>query len=489
MEFEIKNELPSWVAPALGMAILSATTGILLYSYPTIAVSWDLCALLGVILGIVVLLYGSLTFGATHRWRIPLLLWWILLVSEEVFSRFSTSEKALNNEFMFSAYSEAIVWLIVFAFLFIYTLGNRRCLRTIWSGSNRFLLSFAIVCLLSCAYTPQPGFAIAWAFKLLLAVFVIQACRDHLSGTQEISRFLQVTLWAYAFLVILPLLRALLNPAEAFSEGRLSQIASPTGLSLAAGTLFLLALMSYSLVRSKVSVLLAGVGLSVMLFSGGKTGLAGGIVSAILFFALQKKFGAVVRLLAAMSILGVVIFLTTPVGQYLEFYRESGQVETASGRLDLWAYAVPAILHSPIWGHGYMSSRFVAIKTQSVSWDAGHMHNGFLEALYNGGIIGFICIVLMHATIVKHLIRAIRHYSSTDPKSYRVAIGCLAIYTNLLINGMFNASFGGRCEAAFMLLLALVIVAELLANATYRARLEPALGTADVLRMDGRRLV
>jgi O-antigen ligase len=478
MEVEIKNVSPSWVLPALGMAILSAATGIFLYSYPTIAVSWDMFALLGVILVIFILLYGSLTFGATRRWRIPLLLWWILLVSEEVFSRFSTSEKALNNEFMFSAYSEAIIWLIVFAFMFIYTLGNRRYLRTIWSGSSRLLLAFALVCMLSCAYTPQPEFAIAWAFKLLLAVLVILACKDHLSGTQEISGFLRVTLWAYAFLAVLPLLRALLNPAEAFSEGRLSQIASPTGLSLAAGTLFLLALMSYSPTRRKESVLLAGVGLSVMLFSGGKTGLVGGIVSAILFFALQKKFGAVVRLLAAVSILGVVVLLTTPVGQYFEFYRESGQVETASGRLDLWSFAVPAILHRPIWGYGYMASRFVAIKTQSVSWDAGHMHNGFLEALYNGGVIALLCIVLMHATILKHLIRTLRYYSSTDPHRYRIAVGCLALYTNLLINGMFNASFGGRAEAAFMLLLALVIVAELLANATYRAGLEPAPGRA-----------
>src|ERR1700752_2270407 len=181
MEVEIKNVSPSRLAPALGVAVLSVTTGILMYSYPTIAVSWDMLALLGVILVIFALLYGSLTFGATRRWRVPLLLWWILLVSEEVFSRFSTSEKALRNEFMFSAYSEAIIWLIVFSFIVIYTLGNRRYLRTMWSGSGRIVLSFAVVCLVSCLYAPQPGFAIAWAFKLVLAVLVIQACKDQLS--------------------------------------------------------------------------------------------------------------------------------------------------------------------------------------------------------------------------------------------------------------------------------------------------------------------
>ena len=490
MGFQIKTGLPSWVAPVLGMVILSAITAILLYSLADIAVSWDMFALVGVILMIFALLCGSLTPGTFHRWKIPLLLWWILLVSEEVFSRFSTIEQALKNQFMFSAYSEAVIWLVVLMVLSIYTLGDRQYLRTIWSGSGKLLLLFGFVCLLSCVYTPQPLFAIAWAFKLLLAVLVMQACKDHWAGIEEISQFLRVTMWAYAFLVIAPLLRALLNPSQAFSEGRLSQIASPTGLALAAGTLFLLALMHYSLVRSKASALVAALGLGVMLFSGGKTGLAGGIVSAILFFVLQRKFGAVIRLVAAALVLGVVIFLTTPVAQYFELYQESGQLATASGRFDLWSGAIPAIMGSPIWGHGYLSSRFVAINTESVSWDAGHMHNGFLEVLYNSGVIGFVFVVLMQVVIVRHLIRAIRHYASTDPQSYRVAVGCLAIYTNLLINGMFNASFGGRPEAAFLAMLALVIVAEVLAKATYSARVEqPVIGRSTVLQMEGRGIV
>ena len=34
----------------------------------------------------------------------------------------------------------------------------------------------------------------------------------------------------------------------------------------------------------------------------------------------------------------------------------------------------------------------------------------------------------------------------------------MAVYTNLLINGMFNATFSGRAGAPFMMLLALVII-------------------------------
>jgi len=45
-----------------------------------------------------------------------------------------------------------------------------------------------------------------------------------------------------------------------------------------------------------------------------------------------------------------------------------------------------------------------------------------------------------------------------SPRAQRLAIGSMAIYTNLLINGMFNATFSGRANSQFMLLLAMVIV-------------------------------
>jgi hypothetical protein len=45
-----------------------------------------------------------------------------------------------------------------------------------------------------------------------------------------------------------------------------------------------------------------------------------------------------------------------------------------------------------------------------------------------------------------------------DEYLYRVAAGCMALYSFLLINGFFNSSFGGKCTAPFMLLLGLVVV-------------------------------
>jgi len=85
------------------------------------------------------------------------------------------------------------------------------------------------------------------------------------------------------------------------------------------------------------------------------------------------------------------------------------------------------------------------------------MHNGFLEALYNNGLIGLVLIVMVHVVIVRNLWKTLRS-NAVSPRAQRLAVGSTAVYTNLLINGMFNATFSGRAGAPFMMLLALVII-------------------------------
>ena len=118
---------------------------------------------------------------------------------------------------------------------------------------------------------------------------------------------------------------------------------------------------------------------------------------------------------------------------------------------------MPAIQQKPILGHGYLASTFVEFQVNAVQWAASHLHNGFVEVLYNNGLIGFVLIVMVNVVIVKNLIRVLRRAPSTSA-IYRVGAGCLAVYAHLLINGFFNSSFGGKARPPFMLMIALVVV-------------------------------
>ncbi len=69
--------------------------------------------------------------------------------------------------------------------------------------------------------------------------------------------------------------------------------------------------------------------------------------------------------------------------------------------------------------------------------------------------------------ILRGIFRILRD-KTVQPRLRALAIGCLAIYFNILLNGMFNASFGGRAGGTFVALLALVIIGDRLTFLTKR---------------------
>jgi len=38
---------------------------------------------------------------------------------------------------------------------------------------------------------------------------------------------------------------------------------------------------------------------------------------------------------------------------------------------------------------------------EGVRWEASHLHNAFLDVLYNNGLVGLVLILSMHAIIIK----------------------------------------------------------------------------------------
>jgi O-antigen ligase len=84
------------------------------------------------------------------------------------------------------------------------------------------------------------------------------------------------------------------------------------------------------------------------------------------------------------------------------------------------------------------------------------MHNSLIEAMYNNGLIGLSLILMVQFVIVRNLWRTIRIAAS--PELRYMAVGCLAAFVNLFINGMANATFGGRPDGPYMMLIALVAI-------------------------------
>lgn len=409
----------------------------------------------------------------THR-RLTFLLWWFILSSEEFFVRLSQTEDTVRGNFAPEAFEEAIIWVIVFFCGAILMLRKPGSLRGLWQGSYKWLTVYAGLCLISCAYATQKTFSLAWTFKLCIVILLLQMCRSQINDEKKLKTFLNATLWGLAFLALLPPVRALFLEGPMFEDGRLGNSISPTGLSGIAGTLFLTALAVRPIVGRRWTGFLAVAGAIVMFLAGGKSSIIAGLLSAMFFFLMQKRIGAAAGVVTGVLAIGMVVVSMTPVSGYLMNYAQSGEAATLTARSGLWELAMPLILSRPLQGYGYASSRFISVQVGGVAWDPGHMHNGFLEALYNNGALGLAVMIALHAVIIRNAFRVLR-----DPKvnaRYRgLAAGCAAIYLNILMNGMVNATFGGRADGPFLILLALLVIGE---RVRFLAGLEPVAAPA-----------
>jgi len=385
--------------------------------------------------------------------------WGLLLVSEEIFSYINDATSTFESQFAYAAYAQAAIWMLAALALLVFLLGNPGSLRGLFSGQFKWVSIYAVVALFSVAYAPQLSFSLAWAFKLCLIVLVLQAISKQLLDLDDISAFMLATVAAYVFLVGAPSIRSMMpDPTGTYGQGEFEtrMREGPTGLSAAAATFALLALTLYKPGKKKTLLVLSVIGLAVMIIAGGKAAIVAGILSGLLFFGLQKRVGATLGFMAGIVAIFWFALTFTPLSKYMSAYTSSGQVTSLTGRTQLWQFVWPAIQQKIAYGHGYVASRFVSVAMPGTPFQAGHMHNGFLEALYNNGLIGLFLIVMVHVVIVRNLWKTMR--SDVSQGARRLAIGSMAIYTNLLINGMFNATFSGRANAQFMMLLALVII-------------------------------
>lgn len=462
-----------WLGRGLWVGVLGLGFFLVTQIIPSDVLTTDVPAVGTAAVVLAILLFMTWSRARAHGadakktiFRMALVIWWFMLISEDLFYRITKAGQVLAGSFTGAAYEEAATWIIAFVALLFVTFFRPQSLSRMFSGSYKWVSSFALLALASVPLSPGPVYSIAWAAKLTIAVLLLGTCLATENGLEDIVSFLWATFWGFVLLSIIPMVQAINSPTAGFTEaGRLSMV-STNGVSAVAGTLVLLALTLYSLRRRRWIIAFGVLGVVVMVLAAGKAGIISGIISAALFFLFQKKILSSLGVLIGITVIGFLLISVTPLGRYFRDYSESGQASTISGRTGLWTSVLPAVMASPVWGHGYVASRFASTEEdESAVEQAGHLHNGFLEVLYNNGLIGLVLLLLMHLSILRNLLHVVIHPISRG--AYLLAIGCSAVYVNLLLNGLFNASFGGHAYAPFMLFLALVLVSDKLQQANH----------------------
>ena len=455
------------------VTVIAIGAVMVLQMLPTSAFS-DEGVMTGIVAGFfVVMLCVALAAGKAHtadyaaaQRRAGFFIWWFLLISEAIFDHMGDTVRSFEGSFSPQAYGEGIIWAMSFAAVLVLSLGRPRYLKELFRSQNKWLSGFAVVCVISAVFSPAQLYAMAWAFKLVLVILLLQMCCSAMENLDDVVTFLRVTMWAFFILSAAPIVVAIAYPETAFVNGRLPD---PTFLSPIAASLMLLSIILISIQRRTSHVVAGVVGAGVMIFAFGKAGIIAGILSALLFYLLQNKLKMGAMLVIGLAALGLAVISLTPVANYVHFYSGTGQAGTLTGRTNVWAAAVPFLRQNFLFGKGYLASYFAWAFAKNRLSTAGHMHNGFLEVMYNNGFVGLVPIVAFFWVTAKNLLGSLRMTSrgqqTRDPRVgqvYLLTLGCLVIYLNLFLNGMFEASFGARAVSLFMLLIAVFVLSRLL---------------------------
>ena len=159
----------------------------------------------------------------------------------------------------------------------------------------------------------------------------------------------------------------------------------------------------------------------------------------LLFYAL----GAVIQLLqkrGTARILGVVLltlllFVVPVAAMSLDSLLELiGKDPTLTGRTDIWGYVVPYIYQRPLLGWGYAAFWSTLNPAaweiaNALRWFSPEAHNGLLEILLSGGLVGAVWFLYLWVRTVRLSLRCMRYDSA-------MAITCLSCCAGILAEGV-----------------------------------------------------
>jgi len=417
-------------------------------------------------------------------YRLALLVWWYLLISDALFDRISNVQGTYEGQYSTDAYGEVVTWMAAFAVLLLISLSNADYLFKLFSGSYKWASLYVLSGLFSVAYSPSPAYSGGWWFKLFVIAMTLRLCLSGMDSVENIRAFLWASMLGLIVAVALPLSRALADPLTLFEGVGHRLNADPVVLSVTSSCILVLALTLKASRKQAWLNLVILASILTMILSAGKTGIVAGVIAAAAFFMLQKRLASGLALVAGVALIGALVIMTvTPVGNYFLHYNGGS---TLTGRTDIWAMALPRIKQKLLLGHGYLASKFMWVSVSGPFAEVGHLHNGFLETLYNQGAIGLVCLIGLHLTILANLWftrKAIHAHASArvnlDVMNVLV-VGSFCLYLDLLINGLFTVAFGGRPTAHFMMffgVLAWSIALRALAVRLNARSLVPTLGT------------
>jgi len=363
----------------------------------------------------------------------------------------------LRNPSGLLGYLHAARTLLPFAAIILaWVIIARRQIPTVfsWASPVRLMTLFGVVALFSSLFSPRPLEASYWG-SLYLSVFIVLEAvlvgPDSLKNASQllVVNWIIVSLYAVALIII--------GRHELFGEGgrligygiihRIPVVVGATmsrssGISRFAAIPATIAFCA--IVRGKKTVrflwLIPFFAFTAVIITMQSRGSILGFAAAICFVLLTHRSRLKMLLLVvAILVASVCIDNAIPDRTVEYIYRGQDRVEflTLSGRTRTWARGWELFKESPLLGSGPLADRY--------SLHGEHMHNAYLYALVQSGILGTIPFVAAWLVTWLQLINLLRRRYSMEPfhKELLIQAGAVLVFFTVRSVPESSAAFYG----------------------------------------------
>jgi len=264
------------------------------------------------------------------------------------------------------------------------------------SSPSRLLLIYGLIAAIATTFSPEPAWSAYWSMTFLASVFVAWVSIDQRSPLLSSRLLLQVT-WTATFIVAAILayqgrnsIFGVYSSAYGIVEGDLNGLSRSSGVARWAAIPGLVCIIRifHSQKTSLIAFYLCIASLSFyIVYRMQSRGAVFGSVAALMFVLVVS--GRMRRYAVPFAIVSVIVIVLveTPtlvssrVSEYLERGQDHEQFLSMTGRTRTYENGLSIFYDAPVFGRGQWTDRLTI---------GVHIHNSYLQALLNGGIVGGI---------------------------------------------------------------------------------------------------
>lgn len=284
----------------------------------------------------------------------------------------------------------------------------------IWPGMLG--LAYLILNAISVPFSVNPSYSLA-AWVSLVGVVLFIPAAIHTLGKRRflLSIFAGLCIYlvgswiAYLFFPEIGVFHEQITQDDVFV--RMGGLAHPNELGFYSAMTILLAagLGMCRQLRPVVVMCVIALGAATLLTCFSRTAMVGTAVGLTVLWRnhlLNRGNSVVLTTLAAVFFLGIFVALSSgkldwQVAELVTKLTKSGSTDelaTATGRTEIWSYAISIIQESPLVGYGYCSARFVM---EDYSY---HGHNVVLNAMLYSGVLSGITVAAMILVMLRGIL-------------------------------------------------------------------------------------